>query len=102
MAKKDLRLNPPQKKSELTKDNMLSFVLTYGTTDDKKWFYGVLQDNKMKKKNNLTGKIIDGYDVQKIRKLFIARFPEFSGLEKKKETKKTTSFEDDMKKLLEE
>ena len=87
MAKKDLRLNPPTKKSELTKDNMLFFVKTYGTADEKKWFYELLKNNRLKKKNNLTGEITEGYDIQAIRKAFIAKFPEFGGLEKKKKQK---------------
>ena len=101
MAKKDLRLNPPTKKSDLTKDNMLFFVKTYGTADEKKWFYELMKKNRLKKKNNLTGEIIEGYDIQAIRKEFIAKFNEFSGLkDKKKETKKKATYEDELESLL--
>lgn len=107
MAKKDLRLNPPTTKTDLTKDNMLSFVKKYGTKEEKKWFYDVLKnpDNRIIKQIHFSGegKTVNGYDISKIRKLFIAKFEEFNHLDnrttRRRETQATT-FEQEVEGLL--
>lgn len=100
---KDLKLNPPEKKTELTKDNMLKFIKDYGSEEDKKWFVELMTNNKQKKKNNLTGKVVDGYDLPKIREAFAQKFfPEISKKAKsaRKKTTKKASFEDELKALI--
>ena len=96
MAKLDLRLNTPTKKSELTKENMLDFMKDE-PKKDKEWFYKTMKSNTKKKKNNLTGEIIEGYDITKIRTLFAEKY--FPDLNKKKPSNKP-SFEDELEKLL--
>lgn len=107
MAKvKDLRLNPPVKKTELTKESMLKFMKDESVSKkEKKWFVDLMNSNKIKKKNNLTGDIVDTYDLPKIREEFaIKYFPEISSKARKskKAPNKTKSFESELMGLLEE
>jgi hypothetical protein len=103
MAIKDLKLNPPVKKTELTKDNMLKFIKKYGTEEDKKWFVELMTSNKVKKTNNLTGAVVEGYDLPKVREAFAVKFfPTISSKSKnesKKSSKKST-FEEQLQSLL--
>ena len=103
MAIKDLKLNPPTKKTELTKDNMLKFIKEYGSTEDKKWFVDLMTTSKVKKTNNLTGEVVDGYDLPKIREAFAQKFfPTISSKAKKasKKVSKKPSFETELMNLL--
>lgn len=104
MAKvKDLKLNPPTKKSDLNKDSMLKFIKENGTGEDKEWFVTLMNNNKIKKKNNFTGEVGDGYDLPKVREEFAKRFfPEISSKAKNanKRKKENTSFEDQLAALL--
>ena len=103
MAIKDLKLNPPTKKTELTKDNMLKFIKEYASEEDKKWFVDLMKNNKQKKTNNLTGAVIDGYDLQTIRESFAQKFFPTISAKSKKESKKTSkkiSFEEELELLL--
>ena len=105
MAKKyNLALNPPKKKTELTKDSMLAFMKDK-TAEEKKWFVDLMNANKIKVMNNLKKEVVDGYDLPNIREAFAQKyFPEISSKykreAKKTETKKTTSFEDELASLL--
>ena len=89
--KKDLSLNPPVKLSELSKINMLDFI-EKKSPEEGKWFYNLMQDNKIKRKNNLTGEIIDAYDIPKVRKAFAEKY--FPVLVERKKKKESQSFED--------
>ena len=105
MAKKyNLALNPPKKKTELTKDSMLAFMKDK-SADDKKWFVDLMNANKIKVKNNLTDEVVEGYDLPKIREAFAQKyFPAISSKAKreakKANSKKTTSFEAELEELL--
>lgn len=99
---KDLRLNPPTKKAELTKQSMLKYIQE-ATAEEKKWFVDLMGKNKIKKKNNLTGEVFEGYDMAKVREAFAQKyFPEISEKVRrtKKAPKKTMSFEDELAALL--
>lgn len=101
---KDLKLNPPKKKSELTKHSMLKFIKENGTAEDKVWFFDLMNANVIKKKSNLTGDVIEGYDIPKVREEFAKKFfPEISNQakNKKKTSTKTMSFKDELKALVE-
>lgn len=103
MAIKDLKLNPPTKKTELTKDNMLKFIKENGSPEDKKWFVDLMKSNVQKKKNNLTGEVVDGYDLPKIREAFAQKFfPTISAKAKSasKKSSKKKSFEEELAELL--
>ena len=100
---KDLKLNPPSKKTDLTKDNMLKFIKENGSEADKKWFVELMTTNKQKKKNNLTGEVVEGYDLPKIREAFAQKFFPTISQKSKSSAKKTTkklSFEDELKALI--
>lgn len=100
---KDLKLNPPTKKTELTKDNMLKFIKENGSDEDKKWFVELMKEHKQKKKNNLTGEIVDGYDLPKIREAFAQKFfPSVSSKAKSegKKSSKKLSFEEELAALI--
>ena len=105
MAKKyNLALNPPKKKTELTKDSMLAFMKDK-PAEDKKWFVELMNANKKKVMNNLTNEVVDAYDLPPIREAFAQKyFPEISSKHKreakKDTTKKATSFEDELNALL--
>ncbi len=99
---KALSLNPPTKKTELTKQSMLKYIQE-ATAEEKKWFVDLMGKNKIKKKNNLTGEVIEGYDMAKVREAFAQKyFPEISEKVRrtKKAPKKTMSFEDELAALL--
>ena len=99
----DLKLNKPTKKTQLNKLSMLKFIKENGSAEDKKWFYDLMQKNKKKVKNNLTGEVVDGYDLPAIREAFAQKFfPEISSKAKreKKVVKKTLSFDDELEALL--
>lgn len=100
---KDLKLNPPTKKTELTKDNMLKFIKEYGSEDDKKWFVDLMKSNKQRKVNNLTKEVVEGYDLPNIREAFAQKFfPTISKKAKissKKKSNKPT-FEEELDKLV--
>ena len=103
MAIKDLKLNPPTKKTELTKDNMLKFIKLHGSEADKKWFVELMTSHKVKKTNNLTGNEVEGYDLPKIREAFARKFFPTISSKAKSESKKSSkklSFEDELKALL--
>ena len=107
MAKvKDLRLNPPTKKTELTKESMLKYMKDESVSKkDKKWFVDLMNNNKVKKKNNLTGEIVETYDLAKIREEFaIKYFPSISTKlrQKTKAPSKGKSFEKELMSLLDE
>lgn len=107
MAKvRNFRDNPPKKKSELTKESMLLFMKDKSVSKkEKKWFVDLMKSNKVKKKNNLTGEIIETYDLPKVREEFaIKYFPEISSEARKniKAPSKKKSFEDELMSLLEE
>lgn len=99
---KDLKLNPPTKKTELTKDNMIKFIKDYGTIEDKKWFLELLDANTQNKINNLTKEVVVGYDLPKIREAFAIRFFENISSKAKKDKKTTTkkaTFKDELEEL---
>lgn len=99
---KDLRLNAPEKKTDLTKQSMLKYMKD-ATAEEKKWFVDLMNSNKIKRKNNLTGEVVDGYDMPKVREAFAQKyFPEISGKARraKKAPKKISSFEDELAALL--
>ena len=103
MAIKDLKKNTPTKKTELTKDNMLKFIKTYGSPEEKQWFVDLMKGNTITKTNNLTGKDVTGYDLPKIREAFAQKFfPEISAKNKSasKKSSKKLSFEDELAALL--
>ena len=107
MAKvKDLRLNPPTKKTELTKESMLLFMKDESVSKkEKKWFVDLMNSNKVKKKNNLTGEIVETYDLPKVREEFALKyFPQISSKAKKntKAPSKKKSFENELMGLLED
>lgn len=88
-AKIDLKLNPPSDKRALTKENMLSYVKTYGTDEEKRWFKKLMKDNAVKKKNNLTGDVSDTYNFVIVREEFAKKFfPDISKKGKKEAKKK--------------
>jgi hypothetical protein len=98
----NLRLNRPKKKTELTKDAMKQYMLDE-TPENKLWFYDLMKNNKKKIKNNLTGDIVDSYDLSKVREEFAQRFfPEISDKAKreKKTTSKKLSFEEELEALV--
>lgn len=100
---KDLKLNPPSKKTDLTKDNMLKYIKTYGSDDDKLWFVNLMKNNKQYKKNNLTGEVVEGYDLSKIREEFAKKFFPSISKEAKDSSKKKSkklSFEDELNALI--
>ena len=103
---KDLKLNPPKKKTELTKTNMLKFIKEYGSVEEKKWFIELLEKNTLKKKNNLKGGAeIEGYDLPVIREEFAkAFFPDISSYEKNKKKKNShkPTFADEIEQLKKE
>ena len=100
--KKDIRLNRPESKAELTKENMLAFVKGYATVEQTEKFIALVADCKVVRKNNLTGNTGEITDIQKLRAGFIKLFDEFAYLEKKKKTekKKAPSFDDELAKIL--
>ena len=103
MAIKDLKKNTPTKKTELTKDNMLKFIKTYGSTEEKQWFVDLMKGNTITKTNNLTGKDVTGYDLPKIREAFAQKFfPKISAKYKSdsKKSSKKPSFDDELDALL--
>lgn len=97
----DLKKNPPKDKRTLTKMNMINYVKTYGTAEDKEWFKGICSKNQIVRTNNLTGKDANTYNWNVIREGFAKKFfPEASKAKKvkAKAKSKTKSFND----LLEE
>lgn len=95
---KDLKLNPPETKTELTKANMLKYIKTHGSDEDKKWFVELMEDNRLQKTSNINGSVVNGYDLPKVREAFAKRF--FPELSKKKSKAKRPTFEDELKDLL--
>jgi hypothetical protein len=103
MAKiKNLRENPPKKKSELTKESMLLYMKDKSVSKDEKiWFFNLMESNRKEKVNNLTHETGIGYDLTKIREEFAKKyFPELYSTKKKYNKAKT--FEDRLKELLED
>ena len=98
-APKDLRQHTPEKKSDLTKDNMLKFIQG-GSEEDKKWFVDLMKKYRTEKTNNLTNEKVDGYDMANIREEFAKRFfKEISKEYKKKKAKAEKPFEKGLKEL---
>lgn len=94
--KRDLNKDKPTSKSQLTKENMLEFMRDK-PKKDREWFVKLMKSNTKKKKNNLSGKTIEGYDLPTIRTAFAEKyFPELN--EKKSSNRK--SFEDALNSLL--
>ena len=101
MAKtKNLRENPPKKKADLTKESMLLYMQDNSiSNEEKKWFVELMTSNKKNKVNNITHKIVEGYDLVKIREEFARKyFPDLYTTQKKNYKAKT--FEDRLKELL--
>ena len=96
---KDLKLNPPETKADLTKGNMLKYIKAYGTDEEKKWFVELMEENRQKKINNIDGSEVNGYDLPKVRKAFAEKF--FPDLVKKQKVKsKKPTFEEELEALL--
>jgi translation initiation factor 1 (eIF-1/SUI1) len=95
---KDLKLNPPKSKAELTKVNMLKYVKAYGTDEEKKWFVDLMEENRRKKISNIDGSEVNGYDLPKVREEFAKKF--FPDLSKKKAKPKKPTFEEELEALL--
>lgn len=92
----DLTKEKPTSKAQLSKENMLEFMRDK-SKKEREWFVKLMKTNTKKKKNNLSGKMIEGYDMPKIRTEFANKyFPELN--EKKPSNKKT--FEDALNSLL--
>lgn len=89
MAKKKLpTLNPltdtPTKKTELTKDFMLTYIKVKGNEEDKQWFKEKVKEYTIEKENKLKGKeLIKGLDITSLRNEFANRF--FPNLNKAKD-----------------
>lgn len=81
-------LNPltdePTKKTELTKDFMLTYIKVKGTEEDKKWFKEEVKKYTVEKYINLKeGKKVKGLDLKPLRNEFADRF--FPNLNKTKD-----------------
>lgn len=100
--KKDIRLNKPTTKAELTKENMKDFVKKYATVEETEKYIALVAESKVIRKNNLTGETGETTDIQKLRDGFIKLFPEFKYLneKKKKATAKGPSYDDDLAQIL--
>lgn len=101
MAIIDLKLNPPENKTVLTKANLHKYFKEYGTDEDKKWYATLLKKNTITRKNNITGEEGDGYEWGKIREAVAKKyFPDISSENKKKAKakakKKTNKIKDDI------
>lgn len=102
-SKKDLTLNLPKSKRDLTKENMLAFMKHESRSkEDKVWFVNLLRENQKKVTNSLNGEVVDSYDWPFIREEFAKKY--FYNLSKAgkrdaKETKKP-SFEEELEGLL--
>ena len=84
MASIDLHLNPPTSKKDLTDANLYKFFIDNGTPEDCNWYADLLEKHTIKKTNNLTGKVIDGYDWPVIREEVAKKFfPDVSATKKK-------------------
>lgn len=105
MAKKDLNLNPPTKKTELTKENMLAFMKDK-SLEERTWFVELMNSHPIRRKNALKdNEVVDSYDFKVIREEFAKKyFPEISSKykaqKKNDNTKKKPTFEDELKELL--
>ena len=105
MAKIDLKLNPPKDKRALTKENVLDFIEKYGSSEDKAWFVELMNNNRIKKANNLDkGKEVTSYNFEVVREEFAKKFFPAVSKKGKKEAKKKTAkketFEDKLAALL--
>lgn len=71
-------LNPltdvPNNLTPITKKFMLGYIAGKGTEEDKKWFKRLCNSHVIKKKNNLTGKIVDAVDIKAVRHEFVKRY----------------------------
>lgn len=99
MAKKKIDLNNeiPTSKAQLTKENMLEFMRDK-PKKEREWFVKLMKSNTKKKKNNLSGKTIDGYDLPTIRTAFAEKY--FPELNEKKSSSSRKTFEDALNSLL--
>ena len=103
--KRDYRLNPPTKLTELNKDSMLDYVI--GLADDKEaaWYIDLLDANIVKKTYNFDtnggkhkkGEEYEGYDIHKIRREFAKRY--FPDIVEKKSKKPTTTHDTKLEEL---
>ena len=105
MAKMDLKLNAPKDKRDLTKENMYDFIEKHGSDEDKAWFVKLMNENKIKKANNLkNGEETISYKYDVVREEFAKRFfPTISKKAKKaakKESKKKPTFEEKLAALV--
>jgi len=98
--KKDIRLNKPESKAELTKDNMMDYVERYATIEQTEAYIEAVKKCKVVRINNLNGKESEITDIQKLRTAFIRIFPEFEYLNKKKAKADKKPIETDEEKLL--
>ena len=99
MTKKkyDLKKESPTSKSQLTKENMLDFMRDK-SKEEREWFVNLVKSHTKEKKNNLTGKMIEGYDLPKIRTQFAEKY--FPELNQKKMVSSKKRFEDELNSLL--
>ena len=98
--KKDIRLNKPESKAELTKANMMDYVERYATIEQTEAYIEAIKKCKVIRMNNLNGKETEITDIQKLRAEFIRIFPEFEYLNKKKDKEDKKPKESDEDKLL--
>ncbi len=105
-TKKDFKLNPPQKKGELTNERMLDYVEKY-YEDKLVEFAQIIEDNTYERQNTLEKvdkETVPAYEMKKIRAEFLKMFgdnEEFAAFKKeKKENKKQESTQDRIKRIL--
>ena len=105
-AKKDFKLNPPQKKTELTLERMLDYVESY-YPDRLVELAELISKYSYQRKNtlkNIDRETVTAYDMKPIRAAFLEWFgdnEEFSALKKeKKESKKPETTEERLKRIL--
>lgn len=74
----------PTKKTELTKDFMLTYIKIKGTEEDKKWFKARVKEHTIEKENRFkAGETVKGLDLKPLRNEFADRF--FPNLNKTKD-----------------
>lgn len=73
-----IELNPltdvPNSLTPITKKFMVGYIVGKGTEEDLKWFKRFCNSHVIKKKNNLTGKMIDAVDIKAVRHEFAKRY----------------------------
>lgn len=89
----------PEKKTQITKQSMFTYIKTYGTDEDKAWFKETCLKYKVQKMNNLTRELCDALDIKEVRKAFIERFYPEAFKKPKKPKKKIPTFFEELDKL---